>query len=74
VADQTRRFRADSSFTYAYSAEALTEYARDSEKEFDFGPLDQQGMLQGGLTVTGPDLTGVVELMAGIPGITEWDA
>lgn len=75
AASETRRFRADSSFTYAQAVVLLTEHARQTEAEFEFGPLDTEGMLRGGLTVnaSGPDLEKVVELMAGVPGITEWD-
>jgi hypothetical protein len=71
---ETRRFRADTSFSYAQAVIALTELAHDSAEEFDFGPLDAAGMLRGGLTVTGPDLTRVTETLAGVPGLAEWEA
>lgn len=70
----TRRFRADTSFTYAQAVISLTELARNGEADFEFGPLDTEGMLHGGLTVTGPDLEPVTALLAEVPGLTEWGA
>lgn len=73
-ASETRRFRADTSFSYAQAVIALTELARGGDVEFDFGPLDTTGMLSAGLTVTGPDLNQVAETLAGVTGLAEWEA
>lgn len=72
--DQTIRFRGDMPLAYAYAVILLTEHARTSGEEFDFGPLDQAAMRRSGLVVTGPDLTGVTEVLAGLPGLVRADA
>jgi hypothetical protein len=71
---QTRRWFADNSVSYALAAIALAEYARDHRREhFVFGPLDAEGMRQGGLVVSGEHLDDVAAVLAAIPGLAELD-
>lgn len=67
---QTLRCFAASRFTYAVALEKLTLYARDYPDDFDFGKLDLDALLHQGLTVTGPDLSGVAEMLADVPGLS----
>lgn len=68
----TRRWFADSSVSYALAAIRLIEYARaHKEQHFEFGPMDAEAMRESGLTVSGPDLDGIAELLDGIPGLVE---
>ena len=72
--DKTLRFRADMPLAYATAVIRLVEYARESNDDFEFGPLELAALKHTGLVVTGPDLNGVAELLAGIPGLAEKDA
>ena len=72
--DKTVRFRADSPLSYSLAVISLVEHARSTQQEFTFGPLTVEGLTQGGLVVTGPDLGEVEELLAGIPGLVASDA
>jgi hypothetical protein len=73
VADQTRRFFADSPLSYALAAIALVDYARAHPKEdFAFGPLSSQAMTETGLTLSGSDLAGAAAVLAGIEGLVEY--
>jgi hypothetical protein len=67
----TVRFRADMPFAYAQAVLLVTEYARGHSAEFEFGPLELGALKRTGLVVTGPDLEGVTELLAGTPGLVE---
>lgn len=69
--DETLRFRGDMPLAYGQAIIALTAYAREHPEEFEFGPLDLAAMRRSGLVVTGPDLEGVTEVLAGIPGLVE---
>jgi hypothetical protein len=69
--DQTRRYYADTSLSYALAAIALFEYARTHRGEFVFGPMDVEAMKQAGLTISGPDLAGPAEVLSGVLGLVE---
>ena len=72
--EQTRRYFADSSVSYALAAIALVEYAREHRgEEFSFGPLDSRAMAESGLVVSGMSLDGVAAVLAGVPGLAEYD-
>jgi hypothetical protein len=76
VADETRRWFADSSVSYALAAIALLEYAREHRVKYVFGPLEVRAMLDGGLVVSGsPDgLAHAVKVLSAVPGLAEWPA
>lgn len=74
MADETRRWFADSSVSYALAAIALLEYAREHRVKYVFGPLEVRAMLDGGLAVSGSpeDLTHAAKVLADVPGLAEW--
>ena len=65
----TLRYRAESSIPYAHAIIALSEYARGSGEDFDFGPVMLDALDAQGLTVTGPDLELVKRLLDKVPGL-----
>lgn len=73
--DQTIRYYATSPQAYARALLALTAYARISQDNFAFGPLDLAALENQGLTVTGSstDLARVREMLARIDGLAEHD-
>jgi hypothetical protein len=71
VADRTIRYRAGTRYTYAQALVDLAEYARGHQDDFTFGPLDVSALEQQGLAVSGPDLSGVRKVLAGIPGLIQ---
>lgn len=74
MAEETRRWFADSSVSYALAAIALLEYAREHRVKYVFGPLDTRSMLDGGLVVSGgaDDLAHAAKALAGVPGLAEY--
>jgi hypothetical protein len=74
VADETRRWFADSSVSYALAALRLFEYAHEHPVQYVFGPLDTKAMTDGGLTVSGSpgDVEQAARVLAGIPGLAEY--
>jgi hypothetical protein len=76
VADETRRWFADSSVSYALAALRLFEHARATRADYVFGPLDVESMTDGGLTVSGKkaDVDGAAAVLAGVPGLVEQEA
>lgn len=72
MADQTRRYFADSSGSYALALVLLWEYARvHKDEQFVFGPNDLQAARDGGLVLSGRDLDGAARVLAGVPGLQE---
>lgn len=70
--DQTVRFRALYRFIYSKALVQLVEYAREHpQPEFSFGPMSLPAMESAGLTITGADLSGVVDLMSRVHGLSE---
>jgi hypothetical protein len=75
VAEQTRRYYAVHSVSYALAAIALVEHARvHRDDDFTFGPLDSRAMAESGLVVTGSDLGRVAAVLAEVPGLAEFEA
>lgn len=74
MADETRRWFADSGVSYALAAIALLEHAREHRVGYVFGPLEVRAMLDGGLVVSGSadDLTHAAKVLSGVPGLAEW--
>jgi hypothetical protein len=74
VADETRRWFADSTVSYALGVLALFEHAREHRVRYEFGPLDIHSMTDGGLTVSGAgtDLEQAAAVLAGVPGLVEY--
>jgi hypothetical protein len=74
VADETRRWFADSSVSYALAAIALMEYAREHRVRYAFGPLDTKAMTDGGLEVSGSEtaLEQAARVLESIPGLAEY--
>lgn len=72
-ADQTARYYATSPQAYARALLELTAYARVSQDNFAFGPLDLAALEHQGLTVTGSstDLARVRETLSRIAGLAE---
>jgi hypothetical protein len=68
---ETARYRAVSRLVYSQAFEKLLVYARESDEDFTFGPTDFDALDGHGLTVSGPDLNGVREVLAGQAGLTE---
>jgi hypothetical protein len=57
---------------YAQALLELAIYAREHADNFTVGPpLDVAALEHQGLTVTGPDLAGVREMLSKIPGLTQ---
>lgn len=69
--DSTVRYWAASRHTYAVALTALVEYARGHGEDFAAGPLDLGALEHQGLTVSGPDLSGVRAVLAEVPGLAE---
>lgn len=67
----TARYFAASRLAYAQALVELAEHARVSTEDFEFGPLDISALEHQGLSVSGPDLSGVRELLGKIPGLAE---
>ena len=67
----TARYYAASPHSYARALLDLAAYARTHEDGFSYGPLDMAALQHQGLTVTGPDLTGVRELLGKVPGLVQ---
>jgi hypothetical protein len=68
--DHTVRYRASARIVYALALVALFQHARDHhDPDFAFGPLDLEQLENEGLTVSGPDLQAVRQVMAGVPGL-----
>lgn len=56
MSEVTRRFRAHGTIPYAQAIATLVEHARNSEHEFDFGPVGSVSVLvNNGLAVTGDE-------------------
>lgn len=71
MAETTVRYRAGSRFTYAMALFELVIYARASKDDFAFGPTKLDMLERNGLTISGPDLTGVRMILAKIPDLIE---
>jgi hypothetical protein len=65
----TARYRAASRHSYAQALLVLLRYAREHGDDFEFGPLDLAALEHQGLAVTGPDLTGVRQVLSAVPGL-----
>jgi len=75
VAWLTRRYRAAETVSYAQAVIAAVEYARaHPDEEFYLGPLDLSQVEDWGLSVSGPKLEGITDLLEGVPGLVEVDA
>ena len=73
MSDRTIRYRAATTIPYARAVVALTEYARTSGLDFEFGPMDLEAMVLSGLAVTGPDLDELARFLNQVPGLLESD-
>lgn len=71
MADETRRWYADSTVPYALAVLRLFEYAREHRVRYQFGPLDTASMTDGGLVVSGApsDLDQASRVLQEIPGL-----
>jgi len=70
VADQTIRFRAESRITYARALVALTRIARETARDFEYGPLDMAALEDQGLVLTGSGVTEWADdFMGQVPGL-----
>jgi hypothetical protein len=68
----TIRYRATTNIPYAMGIVELFRYARAHPvPDFTFGPFDLKALESQGLLVSGPDLTGVADLLEGVPGLAE---
>jgi hypothetical protein len=67
----TRRFYADSRIPLAHAIAALVIHARDSEDDFEFGPLDLATLAESGLDISGPDADSAAQVVGRIPGLVE---
>jgi hypothetical protein len=74
VADETRRWYADNTVSYALAALRLFEYAREHRVRYVYGPLDTASMTDGGLVVSGEpsDLDQAARVLAAVPGLAEY--
>lgn len=66
---QTLRYRGAMRLAYSVALLLLMERARESKDVFEFGPMDLDALENQGLVVSGLDLAGVQEILAGIPGL-----
>lgn len=70
----TIRYRSsEGRLPYAHAVLSLTEYARSSGTEFDFGPDTWASMELNGLAVTGDDLEFVTRLLDKVAGLYRSD-
>lgn len=69
--DSTLRYFAESRIVYARALIDLAEYARGSADDFEVSPASVVAMEHQGLAVSGPDLSGVREVLGKIPGLIE---
>lgn len=68
----TLRYRGLYRLAYARALLALVELAREQPRPaFSFGPLQLSSLEQQGLTVSGPDLSGVEAALSSIHGLVE---
>lgn len=68
----TLRYRALQRYSYARALLALVETARTWEgPAFRITPMNLAAMERNGLTVSGPDLSGVEAALASVPGLIE---
>lgn len=63
------RFRGDGPDALAAALVAVLRHARDSADEFTFGPLSLADLERDGLDIGGPDLSGVMQVLALVPGL-----
>jgi hypothetical protein len=66
----TLRFRsAAGRLPYAQALLALTEHARVSDRDFDFGPDTLASLEEQGLVIAGPDLAEEEQLLRKVAGL-----
>ncbi len=68
------RFRGDGPDVLAAAVAAVLHHARDSSDDYTFGPLRLDELERDGLVIGGPDLAGVMAVLATIPGLAHIDA
>jgi hypothetical protein len=74
VPEQTIRFRAESRVVYAKALIALTRVARETDRDFTYGPLNAVAAVEQGLVVSGPDvLAWADDFMKQVPGLHRAD-
>lgn len=74
MADLTRiHFRGDTTAALIDAVLRLTRHARESNDDFTFGPVSITALLRDGLTLTGPDLTDPLAILAAVPGLAQVD-
>lgn len=66
---QTLRYRAVMKLAYSVALLLLMEYARTSDDDFRYEPLDLVAMEDHGLLISGPDVSGAAKILEGIPGL-----
>ncbi len=66
-------YRGDGPDVLAAAIVALLEYARESSDDFTFGPLRLNELERDGLEIGGPDLGGIMTVLATIPGLAQVD-
>lgn len=68
----SKRWRAATRASYAIALRDVIIYARaHPEPDFAFGPIDLNALEEQGIVVSGEDLTGVSDVLAKVPGLTE---
>ncbi len=67
------RFRGDGPDVMAAAVAAVLRYARDTKDDFSFGPLRLDELERDGLEIGGPDLAGVMQVLAAVPGLAHID-
>jgi len=72
VAEPTRiRYRGDGPEVMAEALIALLRLARAGSDDFTFGPLVLAELERDGLEIGGPDLGGVINALALVPGLAQ---
>lgn len=67
------RFRGDGPDALAAAIAAVLRHARDTKDDFTFGPLRLDELERDGLQIAGPDLAGVMQVLATIGGLAHID-
>lgn len=67
-------YRGDGPTALASAVTALLQHARDTDDDFEFGPLRLADLERDGLLIEGDNLTRVSTVLAAIPGIAAVDS
>ncbi len=69
----TLHYRGDGPDACAKAVVALLRHARNSDDNFEFGPLRLSELERDGLRIDGPDLGGAIAVLAQVAGIAQVD-